>query len=61
MVMCPPRNLLWSLVLPESLALGSDTRRLRTGVSLTMGANLSPLQVAAISKVGCRHKIGEGS
>ena len=49
------------MVLPESLVLTLLTFPRSTGVSRNFGASLSLENVWAISSVGCRQRIGDGS
>ena len=58
---CPPLKTLCVVVLFASLALGSLTLPLSTGVSRSIGASLSLLNACAISKVGCTKSMGQAS
>jgi hypothetical protein len=61
MVSRPPANVLCRTVLPLSRDLASPSFSRRQGVSRTIGARRSFDQASAISSVGCRTRIGEGS
>lgn len=60
-VRCPPANVLWSSVFPESLDRGAFTFPLSAGESRSIGANRSLLQAIASSSVGRTTRIGAGS
>ena len=60
-VMCPPGNDLWNSVLLDARLLLSAIKFLSAGVSLTIGARRSWLQVLARSTVGWSTIMGAGS
>ena len=61
MVRCPPGNRLCNIVLPLSRERGSAILPCNAGVSRTIGARRSLLNVSDISIVGWTIRIGAGS